>query len=391
MQLALEFFYFFFKVFLGCKKAVDLFENSGRFGLKHVGKAGENLLLLLYHAACRSAGHCLDTPDPRGYGAFAGDFEHADFARGMDMGASAQLHAVVRNTDHPDRIAVLFTKKRDSSHLNCLLLGQHPHGHLPVLANVFIDRCFNLFQIVFFNRFKMRKVKTQPFRSDQRARLLDMAAQMLAQGGLQNMGGGVVVCRCLSLSAGNPQNSLITFGNLTRDHPAPMHNKFRQRLERINDFNTKTLSCNTATIADLAAGLSVKRGFGRDDLNIFPCCRGLAELAVAQHANNTGRAFLPVIAGKDNAHAFLQNFFINALYLFLARALPCLPRPRLLLPHGPVKAGLVNLHVLLPGNIGGQVKRKPVRVIQLKGGRSRNNVLLPGLEPCHLVLKYLQP
>ena len=69
----------------------------------------------------------------------------------------------------------------------------------------------------------MRKVEAEPIRRDQRAFLLHMIAQLVTQGGVQQVGGGVVARDVVAALAFNSGYCAVTDGWIAFHHFAYMY------------------------------------------------------------------------------------------------------------------------------------------------------------------------
>src|SRR5262249_20236026 len=113
---------------------------------------------------------------------------------------SAKLDRVGRIDDHyPYGVAIFFAKERHGAELQCLLLWHLPDDDGDILPDLLIDEGFDCGDLVFRHFGKMREIETKLAVVDQGSLLGYVRAQHLAQGRMEQVGGGVMDLRGLSL------------------------------------------------------------------------------------------------------------------------------------------------------------------------------------------------
>src|SRR5690606_16856460 len=139
------------------------------------------------------AGDRLYTAHAGGHAAFAGDLEQADVAGTGYVGAAAQLDGeAAAHGQHAHLVAVLLAEQGHGA----LGLGGLDVGlmdlDLGVLADLGVDQVLQRAQLLGLDRLGVAEVEAQTLAVDQRALLLYVLAQHLAQGGVQQVGGRMV-------------------------------------------------------------------------------------------------------------------------------------------------------------------------------------------------------
>ena len=115
-----------------------------------------------------------------------------DVAGGPHVGAAAQLGRVRAGLEHPDDVAVLVAEEGDGPELLGEVLGRLVVADRLVGQDLVVGQVLDLDQLVGRHRLVVAEVEAQPVGGDQRALLLDVLAQHLAQRPVQQVGGGVV-------------------------------------------------------------------------------------------------------------------------------------------------------------------------------------------------------
>jgi len=106
----------------------------------------------------------------------------------------------------------------------------------------------------------MRKVKTQPAGSNERTGLLDVIAQYLSKGSMEQMSGRMVGGNLFTAAARDGQGHLLPDGELALDDHGIMENH-GLALQRCRiDLRLAVLPAYHPAVADLTAGFGIKRG-----------------------------------------------------------------------------------------------------------------------------------
>ncbi len=229
--------------------------------------------------------------------AFGGDGEKADFTRGPDVGTTAQFFAKSRHFDGADVVAVFFTKQGHRTAGEGVIQAGDLGLHGGVVPQLFVYQEFNALQFTLAQARKMGKVKPQAIRGDEGTGLFDVIAQDLPQGGVQEVGGGVILANFFAPLLVNAQlQGHARLHAAAFDH-AGMNDEIRQRFLGIGDVDLDPVvrGQEHAAVAHLTAGFAVKRGSGKDDVHRLPGVGALDFTPVGdQGGDGTGRLILVV-------------------------------------------------------------------------------------------------
>ena len=295
------------------------------------------------------AGDGLDTADTGGDTAFRDNTDHTDIAGIVDMCAAAKLYGIAV-TDHAHFIAIFLAEERHSTHSTGLL-----NGHIAVLvartgfANILIGQTLHFFQFLGGNLLEVREVEAQHVGRHKGAFLLNVCAEHLAQGVMQQVCGGVVG-RCA------PTGIHI---NLSFKLSLEIGGKFGYQMNcgtvlalGVENFDYLIAIGECAAVAYLTAHLCIEGGAVEHQLIEFFIF--LLNLAVTQDTRRSGEL---VVADKLLL-AIAENHPVGCLYSgSIAGAF-------FLSGHLAVEALLVERHTLLLQNQLGKVERESVCIIK---------------------------
>ena len=126
------------------------------------------------------------------------------------MGATAQLGGYRRAADsqNPDIISVFFIEYGNCPGFDCLPEWQCFSFYGQVGPDHFIDLVFYCLEFLMRNRFKVRKIETQPFRPHMGTPLFAVAAENCSQADMQQV--------CCSMVAGDIEPAVTGYFSL---HP----------------------------------------------------------------------------------------------------------------------------------------------------------------------------
>ena len=216
------------------------------------------------------------------------------------MCAAAKLLAVIRDRDDAHQLLILLAKKRDGPGLQRLVLRHQIDGQLVVADHVFVQEPLDILHLLDRYLLKMRKIKTEAVRLDERTRLPDVGAQDLTQDGLQDMRRGV-----------RPADGLAPLGvDFRRDRVA--HGEPRPLLQPrlVNDrlvlllrrahpsHDLAGLVLEAPRVTDLTALFGVKRGLLQDHGKGFVLRGVWGLLAVCRKLNDTRLLDQGLVADK---------------------------------------------------------------------------------------------
>ena len=180
-ELVLEIAIFLFEL-------ADAFERVRHLGLHVVARAAHQardffheLVGVLDVLERTFGGDGLDAPHARGHAAFAHDLEDADVAGARDMRAAAQLHRKIPHAQHAHVFLVFLAEQRDGAFGHRGVVRHFARFGRLVPADFRVHQPFDLLKLVRRDRLEMREVEAQAVRRHERALLLHMRAQDLAQ------------------------------------------------------------------------------------------------------------------------------------------------------------------------------------------------------------------
>ena len=339
-------------------------------GLQNGGGLEQHLLVAVHHGQRGTAGGRLDAAHARGYGELAADVEHAHLGGVVQVSAAAELHRVaVAHVHHPDGVAVLLAEQGDGAPLLGLLDGHLLGDHVIAGQDRLVDHGADLSQLLGGQGGEVGEVETEPVGLHQGTGLMDMVAQDLAQGGVQQMGGGV-----------GPHDGLAAAGvHLSLDGVPQLEHAAGQLagvhilaalvLLHIRDLEDRAARAQRAVVGGLTAHLGVEGGLVQHDNGLHAGHQLLSLLIFHHNGHDPGVGDgQRVIAHELGLGDLLAE--LHAGPAQIAQGLPGLPGPLALLVHLLVELRLVQLHALLLHHLQGQVHGEAVGVVQLEGIRA---------------------
>ena len=134
-------------------------------------------------------------PDARRHAAFAYDAEGADLGSAVHMGAAAKLGAdafFLAKGDDPHLIAIFFGEERRHPFLERLFVARPAGIHRIVGQDDLVGPALDVAHFCVRQRLVVGKVEAQAIGRHQRAGLMHVCPQALAQGGMEHVGPRVV-------------------------------------------------------------------------------------------------------------------------------------------------------------------------------------------------------
>ena len=170
---------------------LDLLGQFLRRGAQQVAGTAEQLLLLLDVLERAVARHRLDAPEVGADRSFAHDLDRTDETERVDVRTAAQLDRRA-GIEHPHGVAVLLTEERDRAEPLGLGLARLEVTHRDVGDDLRVREPLDLDQLLGGDRLVVAEVEPQPVGRDQRAGLLHVGTEHLAQRPVQDVRGRVV-------------------------------------------------------------------------------------------------------------------------------------------------------------------------------------------------------
>ena len=129
---------------------------------------------------------------------FGDNLEQADIAGALDMRAAAQLGGEVAHTDDTHLVAVLLTEQRHGAALDSIVIRHDARRDVDILLDFPIDQLLDARNLLGAHRLRMGKIETRAIGVHQRALLLHVFPQNLAQRCMHEMGGRMIPGRALA-------------------------------------------------------------------------------------------------------------------------------------------------------------------------------------------------
>ena len=204
------------------------------------------------------------------------------------MRASAELHREARHADDAHDIAVFLREERHGAGLLGFLKAHVRDLDVLALEDDLVDELFDIRELLRRDRLEVREVEAQAVRRDGGAGLVDLVADDLLEGCLQEMRCRVVACR----------GELLLLIDLDLDRLADLELAFlyvRDMVDRavrqllgVRGLDAAELAEQHAFVADLSATLCVERGLVKDDAGLFAVRDLVDELAVLPDGDDLG-------------------------------------------------------------------------------------------------------
>ena len=270
------------------------------------------------------------------------------------MRATAQLQAKIPHLHHTHHIAVFFAKQHHRTHFHRTIQCVKRNIDSPISSDRIIDNAHNIVQLCGRYTFKMRKIKAQPIRGNQRTGLVNMIAQYLPQSAMHQMRGRVIARRIqTSLSIDtrihtHPHQFLY----LPIAQATAMHNGFSFP-ECSRHFKAHAISHKFARIPNLSARLGIKWRYIQIDIQHLILC-GLT----GDNARIGRKRFV--------SHKFRMLFWQFPMCLRDKHIFICLTGSRLLRRHLRFKARLIHLNTFFCCHQPRQIDGKTISIVQLK-------------------------
>ena len=212
---------------------------------------------------------------------------------------------------------------------------------------------------------------------DERAGLLHVRAENIAQRGVHQVRGGVVahVARA-ALGIGDGGDAVahvqVFFGDdAVRDESGDRI----VRAVNFGDFERFGIVVEAAGVGDLAAGFGIDRGAIEDDFGFG----ALLDFVYRAFLGDDGfDAAIARVGAEVEVRLGLECFRepgVGGIGDFLVRAFPGCASARALLLHRAIETGPIDLDARVSSNVFDEIARQPVRVVELKCLRTVQDVL----------------
>src|SRR5690606_33128640 len=315
----------------------------------------------------RCTGDRLDTAHACSHTTFAGDLEQTDVAGTGNVGATAQLDGEVpAHAQYAYLVTVLLAEQRHGT----LGPGGFDIGFLGldsrVLASLGVDDVFQGADLVRLDRLAVTEVETQTLAVDQRPLRLHVLAEQLTQSCVQQVGGGVVQRGglahgrlCFGLDAGAHGEAALGEHTVMQEGTAS--------LGGVAHVETHAGAFQVTAVTDLTTGLGVERGLIQHHYALFAFGETVDRSAGLEQGNNLAAAAGAFIAEEAGIGVDLDQAVVihaegaGGTGAFTLRF------------HLTFEAFFVHRQLALTGDVGSQVDRETVGVVQLEHHVARND------------------
>ncbi len=233
------------------------------------------------------AGERLDASRVRGYRALGNEDQRPDLPGRRDVGTPAELGRIVADLHHPHAFAVLVAEERERAHLLGLLLRGLEGLHTGVFDDPRVDGLLDVEQLFGGGGVEVAEVEAKTVGGHERAGLVHVVAEDLAQAPVQDVGTGVVLADVLSPDLVDVEPDLLTGLHVSLLDAPAMTVDAGQRILGVEHPDRARLAGDQAAIADLAARLRVERRAVQENLHVLATLGVLDDVAFAhdgQHA-----------------------------------------------------------------------------------------------------------
>ena len=322
--LALEGLQLFLQLF-------DMVCQGSGVGLEQGRRAVELVLQIvvvgLYIGACDG----FNTSDTGSDAVLGDDLELADLAGIANVGTAAELYGI-RHFDHADFFAVFLAEQRHGAGLSGFV-DAHDLGLYRIRAgNTVIDFILDSPDLITGHGLEVAEVEPGPVSVLIGALLLNMAAQNVPEGLLQQVGRAVVAAGLHTVGFVDPEGDGIADLEHALCHGTDMGDLGTGHMLGLSDREFTFVGNDHADIADLAALGAVERCVICDNSAFLAVCQGIADLAVRCHIGDLrllfqsvitveagiyGSVHLVIYGGVSAAHAGLLPGALGLFALFL--------------------------------------------------------------------------
>jgi hypothetical protein len=210
------------------------------------------------------AGDRLDPADAGGDAALGDDLEEADVAGALHVRSAAEL-AARADVEHAHLVAVLLAEQHHRAELLRLVDRHHPRVRRMVLQDLGVDELLDLPDLLVGQRRVVHEVEAGAVGVDERALLLHMLAEHLAQRLVHQVGGAVVAHGAGAALGVDLGVEAVADLDLALDDASLVAEHRGLDLDRVLDEEARGRVAQLAGVADLAARLGIERRVVEDD------------------------------------------------------------------------------------------------------------------------------
>src|SRR5450830_1731469 len=265
------------------------------------------------------------------------------------------------DVEHAHFVAVFFAEQGHGAVLDGVVKRHVLGPGLVVLQDLAVDDGFHLGDLLGRDGGVVAEVETGLVGIDQRTLLRHVAAQHFAQGLVHQVGGRVVADGAAALVFVDPGIDLVADLERAFGQHAVVAEHVGLDFEGVFHLEQTASAAQHALVAHLAAGLGVEGGRVEHGDAVVARLQFLHLHAIAVQGDDGGVVHQRVVAdefglGAAVFHAGRHLEFAGGAGRFL------------LLLHGGIEAGFIDGHAALAADVGRQVQREAVGVVQGEGG-----------------------
>ncbi len=278
---------------LGLEGFDACFELGGG-GIEAVGDAEEAFLLFEEVGFCGASGDGLDATGTGGDGAFADDVDEADLAGVVDVGAAAEFGAedvaIVADFDDADFAAVFVAEEGEGTGFDGLAVAGGAPLDFEVVADFFVGELLDFDEGLAWGLFEVGEVESKPFGCDEGPLLANVGPEDGAQGGVEDVGAGVVACGAAPPVEVDGGGGALAGTELSFDDAAAVDDGTAGGLG-IFDEEDAGGGEDVPAVADLAAAFGIEGGDGEDDFGFLAFGEEVDEGVAAEDGDECGVGF----------------------------------------------------------------------------------------------------
>ena len=345
----------------------------GRAHLEHGGKLVQFGAALGHDSVGVPAGSGFDAAHTGGHAAFGQDDERTGLTRAGKVRAAAEFHgagsfAFTAHEEHAHLVAVLFVEQGQSAGLHGLVVAHFLGHHGVVGKDHGIHFAFHGADLFGSHGRDMREVEAQMVGADRRTGLMHMRTQHLAQGGLQEMGAGMVAHGVEADAFGHFEADFLIGMDNAFGHFHLHHDEGGHGLDGVGDFQLAFGGGDEAGVAHLAAASAVERRLEGDDKALVAHVQHVHGQGVfVEQGHDAGIGLEEVIAHEFGLHAFFEQALEAAGKVLFTGTLPRGAGAFALGLHMFEEAFLVHGEAALVGHVGNDVEREAEGVVEAEG------------------------
>ena len=281
----------------------DMVCQGSGVGLEQGRRAVELLLQVVIVGLYISACDGLDTSDAGSDAVLGDDLELADLAGIAYVGTAAELYGI-RHFDHADFFAVFLAEQSHGAGLSGFFNAHDLGLHRISAGDPFIDFILDSPDLFAGHGLEVAEVESGPVSILIGTLLLDMGAQNVSEGLLQQVGRAVVAAGLHTVGFVDLEGDGIADPEHALCYDADMGDLGAGHMLGLFNSEFALVGNDHADISDLAALGAVERCVISNNRAFLAVCQGIADLAVRSHVGNLRLLFQPVItveAGVDGS------------------------------------------------------------------------------------------